>query len=80
MLVEGAEELLGELSCCTVDETRADLGELAAYVRLDRVPQKGGFVTFGLEVYLRTPACETGYPVLNLPREEEYFVELRLSA
>jgi hypothetical protein len=23
---------------------------------------------------------ETGYPVLDLPREEEYFVELKLSA
>ena len=23
---------------------------------------------------------QTGYPVLNLPREEEYFVELRLTA
>lgn len=29
---------------------------------------------------VNTIACETGYPVLNLPREEEYFVELRLSA
>jgi len=25
-------------------------------------------------------AAQTGYPVLNLPREEEYFVELRLMA
>jgi hypothetical protein len=24
--------------------------------------------------------AETGYPVLNLPREHEYFVELRLPA
>ena len=24
--------------------------------------------------------AETGYPVLDLPREEEYFVELRLTA
>jgi DNA-binding Lrp family transcriptional regulator len=24
--------------------------------------------------------AETGYPVMNLPREEEFFVELRLSA
>jgi hypothetical protein len=24
--------------------------------------------------------AETGYPVLDLPREEEYFVELKLSA
>ena len=24
--------------------------------------------------------AETGYPVLDLPRQEEYFVELKLSA
>jgi DNA-binding Lrp family transcriptional regulator len=29
---------------------------------------------------LKTIARETGYPVLNLPREEEYFVELKLTA
>ena len=29
---------------------------------------------------LKTIARETGYPVLDLPREEEYFIELRLSA
>jgi DNA-binding Lrp family transcriptional regulator len=29
---------------------------------------------------LRTIERETGYPVLDLPREEEYFVELRLTA
>lgn len=29
---------------------------------------------------LREIARETGYPVMDLPREEEYFVELRLTA
>jgi DNA-binding Lrp family transcriptional regulator len=33
-----------------------------------------------IPILLKTIACETGYPVLNLPREEEYFVEMRLSA
>jgi DNA-binding Lrp family transcriptional regulator len=32
------------------------------------------------EELLKTIARETGYPVLDLPREEEYFIELRLSA
>ena len=32
------------------------------------------------EDLLKTIARETGYPVLDLPREEEYFIELRLSA
>ena len=32
------------------------------------------------EEILKTIARETGYPVLDLPREEEYFIELRLSA
>ncbi|HEU5177784.1 MAG TPA: AsnC family transcriptional regulator [Burkholderiales bacterium] len=32
------------------------------------------------EQILKTIARETGYPVLDLPREEEYFIELRLSA
>ena len=29
---------------------------------------------------IATIEAETGYPVMNLPREEEFFVELRLSA
>ena len=33
-----------------------------------------------IESTIRTIERETGYPVVNLPREEEYFVELRLTA
>ena len=29
---------------------------------------------------LATIEAETGYPVLDLPREQEYFIELRLVA
>jgi siroheme decarboxylase len=33
-----------------------------------------------IDVVLREIERETGYPVMDLPREEEYFVELRLTA
>ena len=33
-----------------------------------------------IEIVIRKIERETGHPVLNLPREEEFFVEMRLSA
>jgi hypothetical protein len=33
-----------------------------------------------IEEVIREIERETGHPVMNLPREEEFFVELRLSA
>jgi len=89
-----AERLGGAFSLCAMSVPRADVERVAALVNAH--PQVAHHYErahrFNLWFVLATasrdeiPAviaaieAETGYPVLDLPREREYFIELRLPA
>ena len=89
-----AEKLGGHLSLCAMSVPACDFERVAAlvnahpevahnYQREHRLNLWFVIATTcpsEIPTLVNTIACETGYPVLNLPREEEYFVELRLSA
>ena len=86
-----AEKLGGHLSLCAMSVPACDFERVAALVNAH--PEVAHnyerehrfnmwFVVAAAEVDALLEAIErqTGYPVLNLPREDEYFVGLRLSA
>lgn len=89
-----AERLGGAFSLCAMRVPPEDLERIAALVnahpevahnyerehRLNLWFVVATSCPSQIPILLKTIAGETGYPVLNLPREEEYFVELRLSA
>jgi siroheme decarboxylase len=89
-----AERLGGAFSLCAMRVPAEDFERVAAlvnahpevahnYERVHRLNMWFVVATSSrseIPAVLKTIAGETGYPVLNLPREEEYFVELRLSA
>ena len=89
-----AERLGGAFSLCAMRVPAEDFERVAAlvnahpevahnYEREHRLNMWFVVATFSaseIPAVLKTIAGETGYPVLNLPREEEYFVELRLTA
>ena len=86
-----AEKLGGHFTLCAMSVPACDFERVAAlvnshpevahnYEREHRFNM--WFVVAAAEVnaVLETIERETGYPVMNLPREDEYFVGLRLSA
>ena len=89
-----AERLGGAFSLCAMRVPPGDFERVAALVNAhpevahnyERVHRLNMWFVVAtscpsqIPVLLKAIAGETGYPVLNLPREEEYFVELRLSA
>ena len=89
-----AERLGGAFSLCAMSVPAADFERVAAlvnahpevahnYERDHRFNMWFVLATpmpFQIEEVIRKIERETGYPVMNLPREEEFFVELRLSA
>ena len=89
-----AERLGGALSLCAMSVPREDFERVAAlvnahpevahnYERAHRLNMWFVLATISPSATKRTIekiVMETGYPVLDLPREEEFFVELRLSA
>ena len=89
-----AERLGGAFSLCAMSVPAADFERVAALVNahpeVAHNYERGHrfnmwfvvAVPSGDEIprLLRKIEAETGYPVMNLPREEEFFVELRLSA
>lgn len=89
-----AERLGGAFSLCAMSVPAADFERVAALVNAhpevahnyERAHRFNMWfvvaVTSQGEIpgLLRRIEAETGYPVMNLPREEEFFVELRLSA
>ena len=89
-----AERLGGAFSLCAMSVPDADFERVAAlvnahpevahnYERDHRFNMWFVLATSNKEKIssvIRRIEGETGYPVMNLPREEEFFVELRLSA
>ena len=89
-----AERLGGAFSLCAMRVSPEDFERVAALVNAhpevahnyEREHRLNLWFVLALaspsdkEAILKTIARETGYPVLDLPREEEYFIELRLSA
>jgi len=89
-----AERLGGAFSLCAISVPREDFERVAAlvnahpevahnYERAHRLNMWFVLATAAaseMETIIEKIERETGYPVLNLPREEEYFVELRLTA
>lgn len=89
-----AERLGGAFSLCAMSVPRLDFERVAAQVNAH--PEVAHNYERGHEYNLwfvlaaasrrrldevrRALARETGYPVMDLPREEEYFIGLRLSA
>jgi siroheme decarboxylase len=86
-----AEKLGGHLTLCAMSVPAADFERVAALVNAH--PEVAHnyerehrfnmwFVVAAAEVkpLLQAIERETGYPVLDLPREAEYFIGLRLSA
>jgi len=89
-----AERLGGAFSLCAMSVPAADFERVAALVNAhpevahnyEREHEYNMWfvlatsLPFQVEEVIRQIERETGYPVINLPREEEFFVELRLSA
>jgi DNA-binding Lrp family transcriptional regulator len=86
-----AQKLGGALSLCAMSVPAADFARVAAlvnahpevahnYEREHRFNMWFVVAAAEVEPLLETIERETGYPVMNLPREDEYFVGLRLSA
>jgi DNA-binding Lrp family transcriptional regulator len=89
-----AERLGGAFSLCALSVPAHDFERVAALVNAHREVAHNyerehrfnmWFVIAAdsagrIAQVVRAIEAETGYPVLDLPREEEYFVELRLSA
>jgi DNA-binding Lrp family transcriptional regulator len=89
-----AERLGGAFSLCAMRVPAADFERVAAlvnahpevahnYEREHRYNMWFVLATpspLRMEEVMREIERETGHPVMNLPREEEFFVELRLSA
>jgi DNA-binding Lrp family transcriptional regulator len=86
-----AEKLGGHLSLCAMSVPACDFERVAAlvnahpevahnYEREHRFNMWFVVAAAEVEPLLETIERETGYPVMNLPREDEYFVGLRLSA
>ena len=86
-----AEKLGGHFTLCAMSVPAADLERVAALVNAH--PEVAHnyqrehrfnmwFVVAAADIAAVAEAIEreTGYPVMNLPREDEYFVGLRLSA
>ena len=89
-----AERLGGAFSLCAMSVPAADFERVAAlvnshpevahnYEREHRYNMWFVLATpspLQIEQVMREIERETGHPVMNLPREEEFFVELRLTA
>jgi siroheme decarboxylase len=89
-----AERLGGAFSLCAMSVPTEDFGRVAALVnahpevahnyerahRLNMWFVLAALPPAGIDGVIEEIEMETGYPVLNLPREEEYFVGLRLTA
>ena len=89
-----AERLGGAFSLCAMSVPAADFERVAALVNAhpevahnyEREHRFNMWFVLAAAQPQRLPEVisliekETGYPVMNLPREEEFFVELRLSA
>jgi len=89
-----AERLGGAFSLCAMRVPAADLERVAALVNAhpevahnyEREHRYNLWFVLaadsapGIDTVVRSIERETGYPVMNLPREEEYFVELKLTA
>jgi DNA-binding Lrp family transcriptional regulator len=89
-----AERLGGALTLCAMSVARKDFERVAAlvnahpevahnYERAHRLNMWFVLATASpdhIPLIVSAIAAETGYPVVNLPRLAEYFVELRLSA
>ncbi|HEV2431596.1 MAG TPA: Lrp/AsnC family transcriptional regulator, partial [Burkholderiales bacterium] len=89
-----AERLGGAFSLCAMSVPPADFERVAALVNAhaevahnyERAHRLNMWFVLATEDAAQIPGIisriekETGRPVLNLPREEEYFVELRLTA
>lgn len=86
-----AEKLGGYLSLCAMSVPACDFERVAAlvnahpevahnYEREHRFNMWFVVAAAGVDALLETIERETGYPVMNLPREDEYFVGLKLSA
>ena len=86
-----AEKLGGHLSLCAMSVPAGDFERVAAlvnshpevahnYEREHRFNMWFVVAAAEVDALLETIQRETGYPVMNLPREDEYFVGLRLSA
>lgn len=89
-----AERLGGAFSLCALSVPAADFERVAALVNAhpevahnyEREHRFNMWFVVAVQSETKIPEllrkieAETGYPVMNLPREEEFFVELRLSA
>lgn len=89
-----AERLGGAFSLCAMSVPAADLERVAALVNAhpevahnyERAHAYNLWFVLAaatrprIDALLREIERETGYPVMDLPREEEYFIELRLTA
>ena len=89
-----AERLGGAFSLCALSVPQEDFERVAAVVnahpevahnyerahRLNMWFVLAAVSPSAIGETIRRIETETGYPVLNLPREEEFFVELRLTA
>jgi DNA-binding Lrp family transcriptional regulator len=89
-----AERLGGAFTLCAMSVPAADFERVAALVNAhpevahnyERAHRYNMWFVIAaasraqIAPLLATIEAETGYPVLNLPREQEYFIELRLVA
>lgn len=89
-----AERLGGAFTLCAMSVPRADFERVAALVNAhpevahnyEREHRFNMWFVVAvptdrkIQEVVRRIEAETGYPVMNLPREQEFFVELRLSA
>jgi DNA-binding Lrp family transcriptional regulator len=89
-----AERLGGAFSLCAMSVSEEDFERVARLVNAhpeiahnyERAHRLNMWFVLATDRTARIPEIvssiekETGYPVLELPREEEYFVELRLTA
>ena len=89
-----AERLGGAFTLCAMSVPAADFERVAALVNAhpevahnyERAHRYNMWFVIAaasraqIAPLLATIAAETGYPVLDLPREQEYFIELRLVA
>ena len=89
-----AERLGGAFTLCAMSVPAADFERVAALVNAhpevahnyERAHRYNMWFVIAaasraqIAPLIASIAAETGYPVLNLPREQEYFIELRLVA
>ena len=86
-----AEKLGGHFTLCAMSVPAADFGRVAAlvnahlevahnYQREHRFNMWFVVAAADIAAVVEAIERETGYPVMNLPREDEYFVGLRLGA